>query len=154
MKKKFWLIAAMAAVCFSSCADFETSGNGSFDGFWQLTNVDTLATGKSGDVRNRMIFWSVQANLIELNDLHTDPALGARKESVYFRFELTSDSLKLLAEPKPIINNRRISDRLAERSDVSIYGLNELNESFRVLRLDDEKMSLQSERLRMHFRKY
>jgi hypothetical protein len=154
MKKLFFCVSAIAMVALGACSNFETSDNGSMDGFWQLTQIDTLETGCSQDVRERLIFWSVQANIIELSDRHTDERLGAKNEPVFYYFDYSGDSLKLLAEPRPIVNNRRISDRFAETQDVSYYGFENLAMAFRVLRLEETKMTLQSETYRMHFRKY
>ncbi len=154
MKNLFISVAMTMMLGLGACSHFETSGNGKLDGYWQLTHVDTLESGRTGDVRDRMIFWSVQANLIEMNDLHENPKYGEKAPSVFYHFEIVADTLRLLSEPKPLINNRRISDRVADRLDVVTYGLSHLGEDLLMLRLTDEKLTLQSERLRMYFRKY
>jgi len=154
MKKLFLTATATALLALGACSELESSDNGSFDGFWQLTRVDTLETGRTGDVTHRRIFWSVQSNLIEMRDLHEDETLGEKAPSVFYHFEQIADTLRLLTEPKPIVNNRRIIDRVAERIDVRTYGLNHLGEDLLVLHLTNENMTLQSEHFRMYFRKF
>lgn len=144
---------------FGACDNFESSSNGVLDGFWQLVKVDTIASGQSADMRERLIFWSVQSTLIELRDLHTDKEVyGPNAPDVFFHFEHTAESLHLLSSPPPVIYNWRVSERANERvanhDDVMIYGLSRLGEDFRILRLTNESMTLQSESLRMYFRKY
>ena len=56
------LIAAIIGallMSLTSC-EIETSDNGKLDGFWHLERVDTLATGKSVDYTNKLVFWGVQ----------------------------------------------------------------------------------------------
>lgn len=154
--KTLAFIAAATATLLGSCGDFEASDNGILDGFWQMTNIDTLATGHSGNVQSRMIFWSVQGGLIELSDRRTDiPDDEQRYSSIFYRFERSADVLTLLGEPKPRKKNRAKGDRdFASYAECSAYGLSDEGDVLQILRLEDKKMTLQSEHFRMYFRKY
>lgn len=145
MRKLFGSVLMATAFLFASC-DFHVSDNGDLDGFWQLTDVDTLANGHSGDVRELQVFWSVQADLLEMHDI------GDEHPRLLFRFKHEGDRLILSS---PIANNRSISDSIVtDVNTISFYGLSHLTETLQVLQLTGQKMTLQSERLRMYFRKY
>lgn len=147
MKRLAYLF--LAGTLTGACSDFNTSGNGDLDGFWQLTQTDTLANGRSEDMRPRMLFWSVQAGLLKMQDLHTqkDAYLG-----IFFHFELKDDRLRVY---DPVVDDRTISDSIVtDVRTVEFYGLNSLDETFRVLQLEETRMTLENESLRMYFRKY
>ena len=149
MKTMRLLAFALLALLMSACVEFHTSENGKLDGFWQLTQVDTLENGISEDMTQRMIFWSVQSKLLLMQDRHdmTHAYLG-----IYFHFEHEGDKLCVY---DPTIDNRLISDSVVtEVRMLSFYGVYHLREEFRVLRLESTKMTLENERLRMHFRKF
>lgn len=130
----------------ASCDNFHASDNGRLDGFWQLTSVDSLHNGHSADMHKSGIYWAVQANLLEVRDtkfVHVD---------VFFRFIHDGDNLTLY---DPVADNRIISDSVVtDPSTLYFYGLSHLTETVKVLQLTKTKMTLQSERLRMYFRKY
>lgn len=146
MRNRNVLTLALAAMLTAACSDFHTSDNGQLDGFWQLANVDTLANNRSGDVRELKIFWAVQADLLEIRDLTN------RHLPVFFRFEHRDGQLKL---SRPVADNRLISDSLVrDVNTIRYYGFRQLEETFKVLRLDGKAMLLESGHLRLHFRKY
>ena len=124
------MVCLMALQSFTSACDLHTSNNGDLDGFWQLTSMDTLSTGRSGDMRSQKIFWSVQAHLLEMRDLH-DVNPGMCHEPILFRFRHEGDCLYL---SEPIANNRNISDSVVVNpATVRFYGLSRLDETFKVL---------------------
>ena len=134
---------------FMACIEFHTSDNGILDGFWQLTQIDTLANGHSEDMRARKIFWAVQADLLRMEDQHSD---FDKYYSIYFYFELKNNSLRVY---NPVVDRREISDSIVTSVEtLRFYGLNHLDETFKVLQLEDTKMALENERLRLYFRKY
>lgn len=152
--KPFVILILAAFLSATACSNFESSGNGDFDGFWQLERMDTLATGGSADMRERLIFWAVQHRLIELCDRHVDTvAYGPEHLPVFYHFERTADSLRFLADPLPVVDQRPY-DPYATLEHVKVFGFSRLDEAFRVLQLDDGHMTLQSQLYRMHFRKY
>ena len=147
------MVAAVAACYVSSamivgCDDFHTSGNGSLDGFWQLQKTDTLKNGRSGDMRQSRIFWAVQADLLQMQDLNSEN----HRHHVFFRFELKNGLLRLWDQ---VYDDRTISDSIVtDVRTVQFYGLSDLEETFKVLRLESSDMTLESEHLRLYFRKY
>ena len=147
MKRILYLVIALASIV--ACGEYHMWDNGTLDGFWQLTQVDTLGNGHSEDYRHRMIFWSIQSNLLQMQDKHD---LTHAYFGIYFHFRHEGDSLVVF---DPTIDNRLISDSLVtEVRMLRFYGVYNLEQTFRVLRLEDTKMTLENERLRMYFRKY
>ncbi len=131
----------LAALLCMSC-EFETSDNGDLDGFWQLRQVDTLQGG-SADMRGNGVYWAVQTDLLQARTSSVD---------VFFRFSHTSDSLFL---SDPYFNDRMSSDiKVTDPAPLAPLGINRLEERFRVVSLDGGSMVLQSDVLRLYFRKY
>lgn len=126
--------------------DIETSDNGDLDGFWQMTQIDTLG-GRSGDMREKYVFWCVQGKLIE-----TYIARNSAMNEIVYTFDKTADSLLLHS---PYISDRGNGDIKVE--DVALlraYGINQLEERFKIQQLSADNMVLESAMLRLHFRKY
>ncbi|MBR1448447.1 MAG: lipocalin-like domain-containing protein [Prevotella sp.] len=148
MKKILSMIAALMVL---TACELKTSDNGDLDGFWQLTQMDTLSTNRSGDVRSMKIFWAVQGDMLEMRDLHSYGAED-QHEMLNFRFKLEQGRLYL---SEPIANDRNISDSIVtSTATVEFYGLSRTDEVLDVLQLSAEKMTLQTELYRMYFRKY
>lgn len=145
MKKILAAIAIFLIVL--SCDHFHTSDNGLLDGYWQLTQVDTLKNDISVDAKDNNIFWAVQANLLEvINYSPNGPT------NVFFRFEHWGDSLIIY---NPVADQRNVQDSIVtDVRTVEFYGLYNLREKLHILQLTNRNMTLQNERLRMHFRKY
>lgn len=149
-KKKMKRLAVLTALCASLAAcDVETSGNGLLDGFWQLRQIDTLATGGTTDMRQSMIYWGVQNRLIEVRLLENEENTGT---GYLFHFSHHSDSLSLS------VPYRHLRDEPDEEvTDIEVmrpYGFCELQQSFLIRQLTDDKMVLQTPYLRLRFRKY
>ena len=146
MKQLLRLIAIAALSILCACDKFHTSENGALEGYWQLTTIDTLANGHSTDMKEDMIFWAVQTNLLEIRDLTN------KHPHIIFQFRHGANTITLF---NPIANNRIISDSIVTNSATLYkYGLSHLTETLQVLHLSSSNMTLQSERLRMFFRKY
>ncbi len=151
MKKLLYLVLA-ACIGFAAC-DFETSDNGDLDGYWQLTQVDSMQTGGSVDMRPSSIFWSVQVNLLEIRN-NKDVL-----RSVLFRFDKNGDRLRIW---NPITNDRQISDSIvADSATLTPYYImcthnadSILETTLQIRKLDSEQMILQNENYQLHFRKY
>lgn len=150
MKKTFLFLATCLAMTMAatSCGDFiETSDNGDLDGYWQLSQVDTLANGVQVDMTSSKVFWGVQGKFLTMLDTRQAPSYG-----YMFRFEHRADSL-LLSDGR--VNNRDVNDTLLTNVDVlRPLGVNELDEHFFVERLTGNRMVLRGKMLRLHFRKF
>ena len=141
----FYLLTLLP-LFFSSCT-LEASSNGKLDGFWQLTQLDTIKTGGTTDMRERNAFWSVQMHLLEVRE----PS-GNTPKNVIFRFERKGDSL-IINQPR--YNDRRSGDpEITDPTLLQHLGIYRLREGFFVGRLDGSYMDLQSDRFRFHFRRY
>lgn len=154
-------LLALLALALCSCSNFETSGNGDFDGYWQLESMDTLATGGTADMHDSLVFWAVQHRLIELCSHQVYPQTSVYKyPSVFYHFERTADSLRFIADslsqPRdmPVLDMRSIADPEATLEQVKVYGFSRYDEAFRVLLLNSDNMALESQLYRMRFRKY
>lgn len=144
MKRLLYII--ITGTMLASCT-LETSNNGKLDGFWQLTQLDTISTGGITDMRENNAFWSVQMHLLEVRE----PS-GNSYKNVIFRFERKGDSL-IISQPR--YNDRRNGDpEITDPSLLHQHGIYRLREGFFVGRLDNSYMDLQSDRFRFHFRKY
>ncbi len=146
MKKSFLLLAACLVMAVS-CGDlFETSGNGDLDGYWQLSQVDTLQNGASADMTGSKVFWAVQGKFLDIIDTHRG------NYGYMFRFQHTADSL-LLSDAR--VNQRELFDSLlTDVSPLRPLGVNDLAEHFLVEQLTGSRMVLRGKVLRLHFRKF
>lgn len=150
MKKLLYLFTAICML--STACDFETSDNGSLDGYWQLSQLDTLTAGSS-DMRSSGLFWSVQVRLLEIRNNFD------ANRSILFRFEQKGDYLRLW---NPVADNKNISDSVIT-SPVTLAQYNiegalnaegVLESTLKVEQLDDDRMVLSNSGFRFHFRKY
>lgn len=148
----FFLPFILGGMLFSSCGWFETSDNGDLDGFWHLERIDTLATNGVRDLSENRLFWGVQYKLMSLQDADGSNA------SLYMRFMHEGTSLVL---SHPYLNQWHENDEGTggdvPTEDIELlrpYGINHLEENFVVERLNDSKMILRSETLRLYFYKF
>lgn len=154
-------LSLITFITICACSNFESSGNGDFDGYWQLETIDTLATGSTTDMHDSLVFWAVQHHLIELCSRQVEPQTFSYKYfSVFYHFNRSGDMLHFIADsigqPKdmPVIDLRGSLDPYATIEQVQVYGFSRFDETFRILQLDNDNMTLESARFRMHFRKY
>ena len=150
MRQLFRFIPLALLALLTAC-DTHTSDNGVLDGFWQMHTVDTLGAG-SADMRSEKIFWAVQADLLEMVQLKGNITNANRHKDMVFRFQLTGEELWV---SNPVWKARSISDDIiTDVEEVRPYGLSDLNQTFRVEQLNSSDMTLLTDRLRLHFRKY
>ena len=142
MKKTIFAIIACVTLMLAAC-DIETSDNGNLDGIWQLTAVDTLATGGHADMRMKNTQWDVQGCLLQLRN-----ELG-----IYFCHFKHADGT-LTMETLRLWSKELQDPEVTDIADVQPYGVNAFNEQFKVTILTSDKMVLQSEMLKLSFRKY
>lgn len=143
----------LASLMFSSCT-IESSDNGDLDGFWHLEQIDTLATGNSADFSKKYVFWGIEHKLIAVKE--TD---NASRDKFYFRFEQTSDSLKIT---RAYVNHGHQDNGedggdipvTEVSSDLRYYGIHVLPEGFQKEALSGSKMILKSKTLRLKFKKF
>ncbi len=150
--KKISRYSALAAVALSAmmmaCSvDFETSDNGHLDGYWHMTAIDTIATGGIRDLSHERLFWAFQSNLLDICNVDNT------MYHYLLRFNRRPDSL-LLSEPC-------FYDRMNPAGDVPLsspdslrpFGINHLNQGFRILHIGSGTMMLSSDSLIISFKK-
>lgn len=134
----------LAGGLLTAC-DLETSSEaGDFNGMWQLTRVDTLATGGVLDMQKEKLFWSFQNRLMVADDKNGE------HQRILMRFSQTKTRLTL---NNPYIYNRENGDEpVSDPTPLKPYGINSVEENFDVVTLTGSKMVLQSETLRLTFK--
>lgn len=140
---------AISMFAFSSC-ELESSDNGKLDGFWHLESIDSLENGKTVDMSKLHVFWGIEYKLIAATQYDNNT------ERMFFRFEQTSDSLKIT---QAFINHGHQDNGgdipLTEvTNDLRYYGINNLPEGFAKEALGGSKMILRSKTLRLKFKKF
>lgn len=140
---------AISMFAFSSC-ELESSDNGELDGFWHLESIDSLENGKTVDMSKLHVFWGIEYKLIAATQYDNNT------ERMFFRFEQTSDSLKIT---QAFINHGHQDNGgdipLTEvTNDLRYYGINNLPEGFAKEALSGSKMILRSKTLRLKFKKF
>lgn len=140
---------AISMFAFSSC-ELESSDNGKLDGFWHLESIDSLENGKTVDMSKLHVFWGIEYKLIAATQYDNNT------ERMFFRFEQTSDSLKIT---QAFINHGHQDNGgdipLTEViNDLRYYGINNLPEGFAKEALSGSKMILRSKTLRLKFKKF
>ena len=139
-------LSAFLVFSFTSC-ELETSGNGDLDGFWHLVQVDTLQTGGVKDTSKDLFFWSFQVNLLELSDRsYQIPIFMARFNHDNGQLKVTQPCLYNRDEGNEMVTEENVKD-------ISPYGLNALEETFRVEELSGSRMTLSNGTLRLYFKK-
>lgn len=148
MKHLYYIIIGICLL-LAGC-DTHSSDNGELDGFWQVRTMENLLTGEVADGRDHQITWAFQGDFLMLN---FDRNKGGTEYVASFTF--AGDALK--------VYNPYLSGRFSEGNDdapvvdateLNILGIYNLEESFKVVKLDGSDMCLQSEAMRIYFRRY
>ena len=144
MRKLLYIFTML--LMLAAC-DIHTSNNGDLDGYWQLRSVDTLSSGMSCDMRDSMLFWSFQGNLLHVRDKKEE-----KLAKVFMRFTLSD---KVMTLTNPIIDLRDSSDLvLTDTTFLRHYGIHDMPETLKVVTLNSSTMILENRVLRLNFRKY
>ena len=148
MNKSKYIIAILSVIISLTACSLHHDDSGELGGYWHLTGVDTLATSGHRDVSDETIFWAVQFDLIQLK--------GADRQGVgrefYARFDRQDGHLTLYDIHE---KNRSAGDPVVVADSLVVvhpYGIHEMVETFKTLRLDKHEMVLQSPMLRLTFR--
>ena len=144
MRKLLYIFTML--LMLAAC-DIHTSNNGDLDGYWQLRSVDTLSSGMSCDMRDSMLFWSFQGNLLHVRDNKEE-----KLDKVFMRFTISD---KVMTLTNPIIDLRDSSDLvLTDTTFLCHYGIHDMHETLKVVTLNSSTMILENRVLRLNFRKY
>ena len=132
---------------FTSC---ETIDNGDLDGFWLITQVDSLQVGASHKIREARMSWSFQAHLARLFNHNVD----SKQTPFMMRFE-HKDGLLIMTDP--IIYNRMDGDVALTIDSVHYlkpHFINSLPDTFHIETLNRTKMKIADDVVRLYFEKY
>ena len=142
--RKWFIIQGFLSLMFLCGCELETPDNGDLDGYWHLEQVDSLAGQRSVDYGQSHIFWSIQFELLQLTNLEDN--------TIVYKLDYNNRQLTLA---NPCMFDRADGDTLVTNVEVlRPYGVNSLQESFKVVSLESRKMILESPVLRLHFKKY
>ncbi len=142
--RKWFIIPGFLSLMFLCGCELETTDNGDLDGYWHLEQVDSLAGQRSIDYGQSNIFWSIQFELLQLSNLEDNTII----------YKLVYDNRQLTLA-NPCMFDRADGDTLVTNVEVlRQYGVNALQENFKVVSLESRTMVLESPVLRLHFRKY
>ena len=131
-------------MCVTSCS-IETDGAGGLEGYWHLVKVDTVETGRSTDLSEHLLFWSLQVHMME----------GVDRQGVYpsilFRFEKNENLLRLY---EPHLHDPAAGDPIIDDlSKLTPFGINDKEETFTIEQSSGSRMTLYNGILRLYFRK-
>ena len=131
----------------ASCS-LHSSDNGDLDGFWQLRTMELKATGEVLDIRESQVSWSFQGSILELrNILAADDYMD-----VICSFRHEGNELVVF---DPYVSWREEGDiPIVDATPLHRYGIYQLEEHFKVLELNGDNMLLESQDVRLHFRRY
>ena len=137
-------ILLLVVFLFVGC-DIEYSDNGDFDGRWHITSMKT-DEGSVEDKSLQAYFWCVDTKLLQLRN--TD----GKATTMLCRFKMKSDSLFIT---EVHYHNTGNGDALiSDTSLVYPYGLTQIPDTFRIISLSSDDMTLKSKHKTLTFEKY
>lgn len=146
LKMRKTLTALAAAVLLLSCT-IERSEGGKLDGYWQLTATDSLPAGPQADMHTSGVYWAVQAGMLLVRNVKR-----IELPPVIFQYQNTGQKLIL---SNPVADVREVGDSLlTDTTLLHHYGLGRLQDTLHIVVLDGDRMVLEREQVRLHFRKY
>ncbi|MCH3969005.1 MAG: lipocalin-like domain-containing protein [Prevotella sp.] len=137
MRKLLYLI--LGVIVLASC-DLHTYSNGKLDGFWHLKEIDTLSTGGVEDLSRTACFWGVEGKLINVGN-----------GNIFFLHQRYRDTLRLY---HPYIHDWHEDSLLKNTDLVKAFGINFLDDRFKILHLNENSMILRDSLLQLDFEKY
>lgn len=145
MKILIYALTLCSLLALASC-EIETSSHGPLYAFWHLERIDSVGSGAQLDTKPQRLFWSFQANLLQLDDKDgTHPSL-------LMRFEHNGNTLRLY---DPYLYNREEGDEPLDTAEpLKPFGINTTDETFAIESLGSGKMVLLSPTVRLHFRQF
>lgn len=119
--------------------------NGKLDGMWQLMEIEYT----NGIVEHpEKTYYSIQLHLIKLSKVYEGSLHGSNAVNYVGRFEYTADSLVI----KDLRANK--DEDLVTKEQLIPFGLNGPVDRFKIEKLTNDKMILQSGSVMLSFRKF
>ena len=105
-----------------------------------------METGGTLHLDDRLVFWAVQKNLLQFYDREQ------KTRSYVLRFEKINSKLRLY---EPRYHKTQSEDIDVENPEVMrIYGMWNSDQTYEILSLGSDKMILESEGIRLNFKRY
>lgn len=147
MKGKLLCIFALFLIAFTSCDGIKISDNGDLDGMWHLVKLDSIHNAEDVDFSKHTIFWSIQADLLYIDDksLQHEPCL--------LRFDKSKGKLDVF-DPYIYNNMDEADEKITDVAFLQPYGINALEESFIIEKLNRKSLVLKSNSLVLTFTRY
>lgn len=140
------IIMCMVALIFAVSCELEKSDNGNLDGYWQWTLIDTIATGGTCNMKESLIFWGVESDILEIFNNKTN------NENIIFRFKHNGDTLIL---SNPIIDIRDSSDIIMTNySLLENYGIYDIPETLFIDFYGSNHITFSNRLFHLYLRKY
>jgi len=147
MMKKLLYLLFLPLLLLTSC-DMESSDNGELDAMWYLVKVDSVKSGATRDYRDKRIMWSFQGDLLQMNKTE-------RFNAYYMAYFKNEDGYLKLSTP--FLFDRVKGDEILTEDrleEVRRFGINSLEENFRIETLNSSQMILKDDVLRLTFERY
>lgn len=131
-------VLTLLTLLLISC-DYHYLDNGDLDGFWHIERIDTLGTGGSADLSKESRFWKIQGRLMELS----------RPNTFLFYQQREDDSLHIRYHMYVYNGSKKMDTKRT-----ALYGINSVEEHFKIVQLSSSTMLLRNEEIALHFKKY
>lgn len=135
------------ACLFTSCSLETDNDAGDLEGMWHLVKIEEPATSTNTDVSNKLIFWSFQARLLQLED-----KTGAHSSYLY-RFNINNNQLALSS---PYLFDRENGDHPLTTYDTSLalYGIKTITPTLQIESKKKGKLILSDGSVKLYFDKF
>lgn len=142
------IVLSLSLIGIVSCGDLvDTSGNGKLDGYWLLSQVDSIGSGQVAKVVSDRKFLSVQGTFVQVEDRDDGT-------QYIFRFTFVSDTLRLSDARRIDRNEPNPSDPVVLSVDIlRPYGINSLTPEYKVETLTGSRLVMSDGVVRLHYRK-
>ena len=150
--KKTISVLAICILCIISCT-IEPSNNGDLDGYWCLTEIDSLQNGNSVDYHSARVFWAFQGSIMQTQYFEAEGGDKYTRLGYYF----SKEGDRLTVSNPYLSSDRTTNDRAITDDSLFVLrplGINSREESFTIEKLTGSNMILRNDILRLHFEKY
>lgn len=149
LKILIFLLTLASTLSLTVACDTTTSTDGDLNNWWYLTQVDTLANGKTQQYREQRVFWSFQGSLMQVecpdstdkyvckyqkggNTLYQNQLY--RYDRIHGDVLMTQDSIRV--------------------RNLGHYAITQPQDTFTIESLTGDNLTLRNRPLRLHFDKY
>ncbi|MFA6727220.1 MAG: lipocalin-like domain-containing protein [Prevotella sp.] len=128
----------LTTILLSACGDISSTDNRKIDGYWLLTNIDSIAKGQGKDVSQEKMFWAIEGKLFQTDGLT-------------LMTEKYRDTLRLY---RPLSDSASVDSKHLSIEPYRRYGINSFDEHFFIEQLTQKHLIVRNTILRLQFRRY